>query len=190
MLFIHLKIRKGGAMKDVICFEVNDWHRDWPAFFDEWFDFGSDKHEGKNWMKDLDAYAKENRLCIKVVCVDMAVSLVVTAPVDWVEKNLPEFRDQRWRDYCEYKYPSPFFNDQVKWQPRGIEYEENEDYEKRRRSLLSTLHLQFSEEELENFKPHNLVGSPSGELFLDWSKENFGAKEWENGHIYGEDDGT
>jgi len=175
-------------MKDVMCFEVNDWHK-YPKIFEEWFDFSSKKHEN-SWVPDMDRWAKENRLCIKIVVIDISVSLVVTAPKDWVEKNIPEFKDQRWLDYCEYKYPSPFFNDQIKWQPRGIEYEENEEYEKRRRDILSTLHLQFSEEELENFKPHNLVGSPSGELFLDWFSGNFGAKEWEDGHIYGDDDGT
>lgn len=174
-------------MKGIVCFEVNDWHK-YPKFFDEWFDFGSDKHEGKNWLKDLDAYAKENRLCIKVVCVDMAVSLVITAPADWVEKNLLEFRDQRWRDYCEYRYPAPFFNDAVKAQPDGIGYVDDEKYEKKRRELLETLHYQFSDSELENLKPHNIYGCPSGELFLDWKEENYGAREWEDGHPFKEDE--
>ena len=120
-------------MRDVLCFEVNNWYK-YPKFFDEWFDFESDKHEGQNWIKDLDAYAKENRLCIKVVCVDMSVSLVVTAPKSWVKEHITEFTD----------------------------------------------------EELENFKS-NVYGCPSGELFLDWTGENYGAQEWIDGKPYREE---
>lgn len=170
-------------MKDVLCFEVNDWHK-YPKFFDEWFDFESDKHEGQNWIKDLDAYAKENRLCIKVVCVDMSVSLVVTAPKSWVNEHIPEFADEKWAGYCIYKYPHPWMNDYIYLQSNGIEPVRDEKYESKRKSLLEDLHMQFTEEELENFKPHNVYGCPSGELFLDWTDENYGAKEWVDGKPY------
>lgn len=172
-------------MKDVICFEVNDWHR-YPKFFDEWFDFGGDRHEGKNWMKDMDAYAKENRLCVKVVCVDMAVSLVVTAPVEWVKKNIPEFEDERWQNYCVYKYPYPVHNDCTYLQIEGIEPVYDEKHRKMREEELYWFHLQFTEEDIENLKPHNIVGSPSGETFLDWKEENYGAWEYVDGKKYKE----
>ena len=167
-------------MKDVVCFEVNNWYT-YPKFFDEWFDFESDKHEGKNRIKDFDAYAKENKLCIKVVCVDMAISLVITAPEDWVKKNIPEFEDEKWVGYCVYKYPWPWRNDYIYLQPTGVDPVESKAHEDERRRDLSILHTQFSEEELENLKPHNIMGSPSGEAFLDWTEENFGVKEWEDG---------
>ena len=172
--------------KKIICFEVNDWYK-YPKVFDEWFDFSSKKHED-SWVPDMDKWAKDNNLCIKIVVIDISVSLVVTAPWDWVEKNIPEFSDQRWLDYCEFKYPSPFFNDQVNFQLNGIEYLENEEYSRERRSLLETLHHQFSDEELENLKPHNILASPSGELFLDYAEENFGAMEWQKGKVYGKED--
>ena len=170
-------------MKDIICFEVNDWHQ-YPKFFDEWYDFGSDKHEGKNWLKDLDVYAKENKLCIKVVAIDMAISLVITAPKTWVKENIPEFEDERWVGYCIYKYPQPWMNDYIYWQFDGIDPVSDEKYENKRKAELADLYMQFTEEERENFKPHNIYGSPSGELFLDWTEENFGAKEWVDGRPY------
>lgn len=166
-------------MKDIVCFEVNDWHK-YPKFFDEWFDFGNEKHKGKNWLKDLNAYAKENRLCIKVVCVDVAISLVITAPKDWVDKNIPEFKDERWVGYCVYKYPQPWVNDYIYCQFDGREFVRDE----KRKSDIEDLYMQFTEEEREAFKPHNIYGSPSCELFLDWTEENFGAKEWEDGKPY------
>lgn len=172
-------------MKGIVCFEVNDWHR-YPKFFDEWFDFGSGRHEAENWMKDLDAYAKRNRLCIKVVCVDMAVSLVVTAPKSWVKENIPEFDDERWVGYCVYRYPWPWINDYVKHQIDGIDPIEDEKYERRRKSDLEDLYMQFTEEERESFLPHNTYGSPSGETFLDWEQKNFGAREYVDGKEYKE----
>lgn len=177
-------------MKDIVCFEVNDWHS-YPKFFDEWFDFGNEKHKGLNWLKDLDAYAKENRLCIKVVCVDMAVSLVVTAPKKWVEDNIPEFRQKKWRDYCVYTYPWPYFNDCKCLFLEGVRPVRDADYKKRRESDLEMLRSSFTKKEIEAFKPHNIVGSPSGENFLDWVPENYGANEWVDGCIYKEKaDGT
>ena len=168
-------------MKDVICFEVNDWHR-YPKFFDEWFDFGNEKHKGKNWLKDLGSYAKENRLCIKVVCVDMAISLVITAPKSWVKENIPEFEDEKWRWECVYDYPSPWKNDCPYHPFSGFTLENSpEEHLKERESKLWMLHQQFSDEEIENFRPHNILGIPSGELFLDWIPENYGAREWEDG---------
>jgi hypothetical protein len=43
------------------------------------------------------------------------------------------------------------------------------------------LRSSFTKKEIEAFKPHNIVGSPSGENFLDWVPENYGAKEWVDG---------
>ena len=173
-------------MKDVVCFEVNDWHN-YPKFFDEWYNLSeNDKHPGRRWFPDLNAYAKENKLCIKVAAIDMAISLVITAPKDWVKKNIPEFEDERWVGYCVYKYPHPWINDYIYWQFDGIEPKENENYVKERKANLEIFHQQFTEEEIENFKPHNTYGQPSGESFLDWAEENFGAIEvdYYNNHIW------
>lgn len=170
-------------MKDVICFEVNDWDK-YPKYFDEWFDHKLHKHSGARWIPELDAYAKENKLCIKIVVVDMSISLVITAPKDWVKKNIPEFEDEKWVGSCVFKYPWPWKNDYIYCQPDGLNPEENKEHEDRRKNDLYLLHEQFTDEEIENFKPHNTFGSPSGENFLDWIEENYGAREWEDGKPY------
>lgn len=172
----------GNVREKILCMEINDWVQ-YPAFFNEWFDWGSDKHEGKNWMKDMDAYAKKNRLCVKVVSVDMSISLLITAPESWVRENLPELKEKRWQDYCVFKYPQPFVNDSVKLLGPGPRAREDENHERERRRLLDLLHRQFSDKEIGNFKPHNILGAPSGEVFLDWLPENYGAREYEDGKV-------
>lgn len=162
-------------MKDVICFEVNDWF-EYPKFFEEWFDYSeNDKHPGKNYMKDLDAYAKENKLCIKVKVIDMSVSLIITAPKEWVEKNIPEFFEKKWQDKCVSLYPAPFYNEHTENEDITIK-KYQEEYTKERKALLAQLHAQFSDEEIDNFKPHNIL-SGSGETFFDWIENNYGAVE-------------
>jgi len=103
-------------MKDIICFEVNDWEK-YPKFFDEWFDYSeNDKHSGENWLIDLDTYAKENKLCIKVTNIDMSVSLTVTAPKNWAIKNCCELFEKEWEEYlyvdqaCGYPSGEVFFD--------------------------------------------------------------------------------
>lgn len=167
--------------KDIMCFEINDWH-EYPSCFDEWFDLES--HKGKQWLIDLNKYAKENKLCIKVCVIDMAISLVITAHRDWVEKNCPELLEKKWENYCVYKYPWPYQNDCDYYpdEPSKDESERKENEDRQRE--LYFFHKQFTAEEIENFKPHNICGSPSGEPFYDWEEENFGAREFdEDGNV-------
>lgn len=168
------------GMKDLICFEVNDWH-EYPKFFNEWYDCSqSDKHAGENRLPDLDKYAKENRLCVKVCLIDIAISLLFTAPKKWVEENIPEFSEEWWQDRCVYKYPYPFKND-CKYYPFSgytLENSPKEYLEERERDLYFLQHS-YTQEDIENFKPHNIMGHPSCEPFLDYEEKNFGAIEVE-----------
>lgn len=161
-------------MKNIICFEVNDWY-EYPKYFDEWFH--SDKH-AKTFLVDLDKYAKENKLCIKVQTIDMAANMTITAPREWVEKNCPELFEQYWEDRYVSKYPWPFMND-CKYHPdSGFALEDSpEEHLRERGRALYVLHQSYTKEEIENFKPHNLMGTYSGESFFDWKEENFGAIE-------------
>lgn len=171
-------------MTDLICFEVNDWH-EYPKFFDEWFDHPNGIHSGENWLIDLDAYAKENKICIKIHTLDMAASLLVTAPKKWVEDNIPEFKEEWWQDRCVYKYPWPYLND-CKYHPfSGFTLEDSpkKHLEERDYQLWHLKHY-YTEEDIENFKPHNIMGCPSCEPFLDYEEKNFGAIEV----LTGEDD--
>lgn len=176
---------------EVICFEVNDWEP-YPAIFDEWFDF-SGKSGHDDWIGDLDRWAGENRLCIKVVVVDMSVSLVVTAQKKWVDENIPEFREEIWQGWCFYTYPAPYWNDCTDFllhrdgKPVVAECEE---HVLRRRHDLEQMHRIYTEKQIASFVPHDLTGSPSGESFLDWCEENFGASEWEDGKRLGEETGN
>lgn len=52
-----------------------------------------------------------------------------------------------------------------------------EEHIKERERALYVLHQSYTKEEIENFKPHNLIGTISGETFFDWKEENFGAIE-------------
>lgn len=117
-------------MKDVICFEVNDWD-EYPVFFNEWFDPRG--NHSSPIIIDLDKYAKENKLCIKVVAVDMSISFIITAPKEWVENNIEEFNKGILADYYICNKP--------------------------------------------DLKPYMFTGCPSGEAFLDYKEENFGAIE-------------
>jgi len=88
-------------MTDLICFEVNDWHK-YPKYFDEWFGHRLHRHSGWKWMPDLDKFAKDNRLCVQTVVVDMAVSMMFTATREWAEKNIPELFEDKWHEDCVY----------------------------------------------------------------------------------------
>lgn len=121
-------------MTDLVCFEVNDWH-DYPKYFDEWYNYKLHRHGGCKWFPDLNKMAKENKLCIQVVVIDMAISMMFTAPRDWVEKTCPELlTDPKWTEECVYGQGS-------------------------------------------DIVPHEIKGQPSFEYFLDWTEDNFGAKE-------------
>ena len=121
-------------MKDIICFEVNDWHK-YPKYFDEWYNYKLHRHGGCKWFPDLDKMAKENKLCIQVVVIDMAISMMFTAPREWIMKTCPELlTDPKWTEECVYGQGSDII-------------------------------------------PHEIKGQPSCEYFLDWTEDNFGAKE-------------
>ena len=119
-------------MTDLICFEVNDWH-EYPKYFDEWFDYGLHRHGGCKWMPDLDKFAKENELCVQVVVIDMAISMMFTGTKKWAEEHIPELFEEKWNKECVYG--------------------------------------------MGDIVPHEIKGSPSCEFFLDWTEDNFGAKE-------------
>lgn len=119
-------------MTDLICFEVNDWH-EYPKYFDEWYNYKLHRHSGCKWMPDLDKFAKDNRLCVQIVIIDMAVSMMFTATREWAEKNIPDLFEDKWMKECVYG--------------------------------------------LGNIVPHEIKGHPSCEFFLDWTEDNFGAKE-------------
>lgn len=169
---------------EVICFEVNDWEV-YPKIFDEWFDFSDGSPHGDgNWIADLDRWARENRLCIKAAVVDMSISLVITAPKKWVDENIPEFREKIWRDWCIYTYPAPYWNDCTDFlihKDEKLMVAECEDHVLRRKRDLEELHRVYTDKQIASFMPHDLTGSPSGETFLDWKEQNFGAGEWEDG---------
>ena len=166
-------------MKDIICFEVNDWE-DYPKYFEEWFNHLNGLHEGENWMIDLDRFGKDNKICIKVYVIDMAVSLLCTAPKTWVDENIPEFKEEWWQDRCVYKYPWPYGNDCKYYPFSGFTSEDSpKEHIEDRKSKLWHLHHYYTNEDIENFKPHNIMGHPSCEPFLDYEEENFGAIEVE-----------
>ena len=121
-------------MSDLICFEVNDWHK-YPKYFDEWFDHRLHRHSGCKWMPDLDKFAKDNKLCVQIVIIDMAVSRMFTAEKEWAEEHIPELFEDKWFKECVY----------------GV----------------------------GDIVPHEIKGHPSCEFFLDWTEDNFGAREME-----------
>jgi hypothetical protein len=84
-------------MEEIIYFEVDNWFsgRDYPPIepFISWM--GNDLHLT---LAD-DAWAKENKICVKAKMVDMSVAFCVTAPRSWVEKVCPELLSDK-----EYTY--------------------------------------------------------------------------------------
>lgn len=142
---------------DVIYFSVNNWFcgRDYPdtPAFNKWL--GDDL---KQTFMD-DAWAKENKLCIRHGCIDMSFNYVVSAPREWVEKNCPELLSDG-----EYTYTLISC---------GKDGEKRTDYPKKYSDFV------FEPEE-DGSAPEDNWGWP----FLDYCEENFGSQWYEDPSYY------
>ena len=147
-------------MKDIVCFEVDNWiaGKDYPAEepFLAWM--GNDLQ-----LKFMDEkWCKENKLCVKITNIDMSVCFLVTCKREWIEKNCPcLFTDNNSKFIVTYPYP--YVNE---WRlNKGSE-------------LADRLKAKFENmkpEILKDYKPSELQGRISRLSFLDYEEKNFGA---------------
>ena len=145
----------------VIYFSVNNWFlgRDFPDTpnFRKWL--GDDLNQ--TFMDD--AWAKENKLCIRHGTIDMSFNYVVSAPREWVEKNCPELLTDD-----EYTY--------------GI-MSHSKDGEKRTDYTKKYSDFVFKPEE-DGSAPEDDWGWP----FLEYCEENFGCQWYYEEPDYYDDD--
>ena len=149
-------------MKDIICFEVNNWTpgEDFPT-----------EEPFLSWMADDlnlqfhdNAWVKEQKICVLEAVVDMSISFLVTAPKKWVEENCPCLLKEEWRKFI-IEYPEPYCN----------EYNLNRtDYAVEERAELKKEFEENKEKLLKDLQTSDLVGYPSDQRFLNYTKENIG----------------
>lgn len=88
-------------MDDIVYFEVNNWcaGENYPTEepFTTWL-----SNDCKQQLMN-DEWAKENKICVVFMVVDMSFNYAVTAPLSWVKEHCPIILEEPWKSKFCYK---------------------------------------------------------------------------------------